>query len=405
MSLFIPLTTFAVKSNQCAKHSTKNFTKLWPKKSIGNQCGVNSCHSFQIVGLMEATHSLLFDRNIDLSENDLFRQHYQGPNKGKNISTRMYDFTNAKLQDKETREFFKEVGFSDDDFKIVKGQGICFENTRPYSEFAFAGNSFKALKCVRANKLKLEKLIGQCKSDGLVDNNEIKQITRLCSTVKSSLIREGVDREFSKVPTNQCLKERAQVKKFANSLKNKTEYLSNKSTATKKDLILKYLQCQPIGVSVKGYSKILKDESHSSHDGGHALIIAGYNCQTNQFIMRNSWGGGYENVDADLLSAGSYRLNILSSAGNVPDANGVCPDVKRRESYIKTNKVKEKLKVVNGNTYKVLHSRPFIGDKQIGIYKNYYYKNGKPTYSFIDGKFKKYVPGEKKKNVKRRERK
>ena len=53
----------------------------------------------------------------------------------------------------------------------------------------------------------------------------------------------------------------------------------------KKELMIKALSCKPIGVS------IASNYYGEQHKGSHAEIVSGYNPQTDEFEIKNSWGG------------------------------------------------------------------------------------------------------------------
>ena len=121
--------------NVCSEYASKDHRKRWPKSSIRDQCGVGSCHSFAAIGLVEAAHSLKFDKYIDLSENDLFRQHMKQVNRGEKPSSQISDIANRTLAGKDTGHIYQEGAQVESDIKLMKKNGVCFEKTRFYGEF------------------------------------------------------------------------------------------------------------------------------------------------------------------------------------------------------------------------------------------------------------------------------
>jgi hypothetical protein len=378
MTLLISNLCYSKTFNACNKQKSRDYRKLWPKKSIRNQCGVGSCHSFQSIGMVEAAHSLLFDRNIDLSENDLFRQHMKVINKGKKPSQFISDLANETYKNKKTDSIFREGGHIYKDIELMKKNGTCFERTLPYeNDWGYRSKGYQALKCMRKSK---KQIVGEATSCRINKTNDFSNLQGLCNDVAKTFKVMKVDEILTENPSNKCLEERKKVKQFVKALKlHEERFKKNETYQDKKTKLLSYLRCQPVGVSVKGYASIKNKKSHSSHDSGHALIIAGYDCKTNKFIMRNSWGGDYEEVDADLLANGTYILSVLSKDGNKPDASGKCPDVKSRESFLAKSNAKPKFKMIGGVSYNTLSERPHLNSKGEGFYGKYYYKNGVAT--------------------------
>ncbi len=72
--------------------------------------------------------------------------------------------------------------------------------------------------------------------------------------------------------------------------------------------ILEELPCRPVGIEVR------TDNLWPQVPRGlHAVVVAGYDPQKREFILRNSWGRGYEHQDEDMVIASLTGISWIDN--------------------------------------------------------------------------------------------
>lgn len=285
------LTNAQAGTNQCSNHKEIDHQDKWPAASIRNQGQIGSCHVFASTALVEAQYYLLTGKHKDLSERDLYYQHLFPRTDDSSLKNDILYFSKNN-----------EGGWNEKDLNLFKQNGICSEETLPYDDL-LRGDA--------------EDLYDILKSDYNSKNQSMP-----------SLINE-----FSLKGHSSCLKERIDIKE---QFKNyQIENLScGSDIKCTKEVILKYLECNPLAVSVSGYGAMMPKKWFQKllytpgASGNHALVIAGYDCKEDEFIMRNSWDGSdYDRIPADALINGLNSFAILHNGYLMPDEKYLrCPN-------------------------------------------------------------------------------
>lgn len=328
---------FSVLANEerCKEFPSIDHKGLWPEDSIRQQCDTGSCHSFATVSLIEALHKKEKDEFIDLSERDLFSQHFGASNEkeaedlveehldvakraGRDLGQWIKRFERQKKLNgwtpQQTLEHYasqyrllQEGGYVDQDFNLLRNEGICKESELPFSWFSAGEKGQEALNCLRQARFDVIKYVGECKINGTYSTGAVE---KFCKGVEKVLeekdVYAGLITEVSKI----CLEERKKTKSFVKTLSLKKKQPRNTPNKTKEEFH-RYLSCQPMAMDIKGYSNILNGVDKPGH-GLHAVALAGYDCKSDEYIVRNSWGaGGYDRLPAEKVMANIQTYYII----------------------------------------------------------------------------------------------
>lgn len=336
ISLFVLMSFASIAGDKCQSYKSIDHTKLWPEDSIRTQCNTGSCHSFATVSLVEAMHKKVNDEYIDLSERDLFSQHFgakdeedakrlikQHLDMAKRAGRDLGDYV-ARLEEKNLLEkgwtaqkaleyyangyeLFQEGGYINEDFNLLKRDGICEESELPFSWFNTGEEGQRALGCLRQARFDVIKYVGECKVKGTYSLSKVKKFCNGVSMVlEDKEIYDGLITKASEL----CKTQRKSIKSFAKSLSLKTKSPRNNVDKTREELH-RYLSCQPMGMDIKGYSNILNGVAKKGHDL-HAIAVAGYDCQKDEYIIKNSWGStGYDRVPAEKMLDNLQQYYII----------------------------------------------------------------------------------------------
>jgi hypothetical protein len=313
------------EEDRCKDFPSMDYTNLWPVDSIRQQCNTGACHSFATTSLVEALYKKYLGSYIDLSERDLFAQHFGASDEkeAQRLVRQHLDMAKRAGRDlghwvdrlekqeklngwtaTQTLEYYANQyelyqggGYVDQDFNLLRQEGICYERELPFSWFSGQEQGQNALSCLRQARFDVIKFVGECKVD---DTYSINKVDEFCQNVEKILedksIYAGLITEASKL----CLKQRKEVKSFVRSLSLKKKSPKGSTDKTRNELH-RYLSCQPLAMDVKGYSEILNGADRPGH-GLHAVALAGYDCKTDEYIIRNSWGAaGYDRVPAQKI--------------------------------------------------------------------------------------------------------
>lgn len=301
--IFIIFLISTVKAADCDDWPSLDHTNLWPENSIRDQGYVGSCHSFAQASLFEAKYKQLTGKNIDISEADMFQEHYRN---NKAISSQVYDHNDNY------NEMMGEGGWEHIDFEIIRNMGVCTERAKPYNTLHGQLSNWRQERDQLRNRLKqcpMPSFFDTLKEVYNVTQDSVKVVSKLNEDLKSS-------NELS------CMEERHMTRSFARKLSPYTAYKNSYWTdkGFNNDL-MNWLKCGPITIGVKGYGSILGGNVPSGHEGGHAVAIAGYDCKTKKFKIRNSWGGNsYDEIDSKLLLDNIFSIHTISQT----DPNKKC---------------------------------------------------------------------------------
>ena len=281
----------------CQSYDLRHY---WPDEKMRDQGYVGSCHSFASAALVEAELFRRTGKNYDLSERDLFEQHF--------LKTTLSDHakdTQAKQIWGVDPDYMHGEGSSSikDDFEIIKKNGLCFESAYPYDYSSRALPAYRLIDDLR----KQRGAVGDVASCNEGWGNWWAVNLGLVQDAAEILIKDSYDALIQNMnPPQNCLLERKALSGLINSWNFKTvDFESDTPWTEKKNLILNLLsQGKPIEASFKGYGKIKKQQAPAPDDGHHAVLIVGFDCSTHEFIIRNSWGEtGYDRVKVGLGTA------------------------------------------------------------------------------------------------------
>ena len=300
--------------DRCDTFPSRDHKKLWPDNSIRQQCNTGACHSFATVSLVEAMHKKLKGEYIDLSERDLFSQHFGASTEAEakklverhiNVAKRAgrdlgHWVERLKNQERlngwtpsktlkhyaQNYQLFQEGGYVDEDFLILRNSGICREEELPFSWYSGGEQGQEALVCLRQARSDIIQHIGECKVNGTYS---IRAANSFCRDIEKILSNKEVYAGLVNDVTAQCSKQRKEIRSFSKtlSLKKKRPHLKLERT---REEINRYLSCQPLAMDVKGYSNLLNGEDKVGHSV-HAVVLSGYDCKSDEYLFRNSWGG------------------------------------------------------------------------------------------------------------------
>jgi hypothetical protein len=293
--LLLPIISI-LAADSCKNFGTIDHTDKWPASSIRNQGPIGSCHIFAATALVEAQYYLLTGSYIDLAERDLFYQHLFPSGNEKDIKNEAHSFSSLA-----------EGGWSEKDLNRFQENGICQEDKLPYEDLL---------------------------------NGEAQEIYSQLKSFKVEKNLDEIAEEFSLKKHGSCLNERKNIRNKFSDYKIETLRCGRDIKCTK-EAILTYLKCNPLAVGVASYGSMLQPKwlekilYTPGAAGLHALVIAGYDCTRDEFIMRNSWGASdYDRVDANKLIAGLTDFSILHNGYIMPDEKYLrCPN--ELISYIK----------------------------------------------------------------------
>lgn len=344
---------YASNEKHCQSHENVDHTNLWPQSSIRQQCDTGSCHSFATISLLEAKHKQLKNEYIDLSERDLFYQHFGAENEkqAKKMIDAHLDMAKRagrdlgnwvkKLEEKKalnpgwnavsTLKYFannyqyhQEGGYVDQDFNLIINNGICEESELPFTWFKNQEEGERALTCLREARKQIIEEVGECKIN---DQYSLHKVNKLCRDVQEVLEDKGIYQGLITNASKTCLEQRKNVRRFAKSLRFKKREPRIKPEDTRNEFH-EYLRCQPIAIDVKNYSNILSGVDRPGHVI-HAVVIAGYDCELDQFIVRNSWGAkGYDRVPASKIIDGLQNYYFLHKGSPKAKRGKKCADQK-----------------------------------------------------------------------------
>jgi hypothetical protein len=343
--LFVTFIFIFTFTNSLASTSCKS-SNHWGRFYNGDtrdQGDLGSCHTFASATMLEAKFREIGYATQNFSEKDLFILHY--------IENAKKFVQSCDVKGAQDYKWLKEK------LKSIEGENLWFnekerKNTKACSAIMDnfeGGNIFKNLELIQKYgvcsdlknyKYDIEKIkplcnrIGSsafqafCSSTNIGSEDPVDHLTKRMNMITSKITETAYLENRKK----NCRNSIERSKKVAQSidvefmgvdLKNR---LNKKSRSEIKSHITGFLECGPVYASVGNYHKLLSGDSipddAAKHATGHAVIIAGYDCDKDEFIIRNSWGskddfGNYipERVSAEdfIKSTSGYRTLVTKS--------------------------------------------------------------------------------------------
>jgi hypothetical protein len=296
-----------------------DYLNLWDHSVERDQGFISNCHIFGATGLIEAKIKQTTGKAIALSAKDLFLQHLQSKT---DLDKMTEEMTRAYAYGLPFDYHGAEVGNISEDFGLVKDRGICTEKNRPY-DFETSVSEVMAkqvLKIFGAGTPPLEKMrafretraqtwlgIGAKCPDvrRAYLLNDVSGIQANLRVVRKMMVDSGMAELFADQASSECKEERGTVKKLVSNFEIK------KIDPTPK-AIFSALASGPVAVDVLGYASLAEGRLPNSEERSsvsHTPILAGFDCATEEFLIKNSWGESEPtHIRAELLfGSGALR--------------------------------------------------------------------------------------------------
>jgi C1A family cysteine protease len=276
----------AQASDGCESFDLRHY---WPKGSIRNQGDAGSCHVFAAVALAEASLRYQNGTYIDLSEQDLFERHLVANEKKVKVIDQL-------LGNKSIDPYTGEGGLTLKTLNFLQSQGAAWESSKPYELNDSQKSYSKLLGMLRRDRDQIQKSVQEsCGGKTVLFSLEPAVAYAAESVVWKEIKRRA--QEQSPSMQNEARAVQAWTKNWSFTTLE-SEFPTDRQKIKQEWLTL-LKKGYPFVASVQGYDKIVQGKPVVDTDGYHAVVVAGYDCRTKEFIIRNSWGGAYAKPEDD----------------------------------------------------------------------------------------------------------
>lgn len=269
--------------------------------SVEAQHDVSACHTFTTLSLVEFNYYKKTGHKINLSEHDLLLSHLIWDAKSNEAASLLRSMLNLNYQ-VSPRSFTPSLSIAGnvkDDLFALKKFGVATESMVPY-RFKRSEEVFQDLvKTAHVGR----KIYGEIKSCPREDIGNVLD-EKFKNETFDILTKMNVNKSFARINTPQVLSTRQNMKDFSKTL------TYNKIRKPTLKQILKVLKNRPVGASVQDYQGLISKGAITDYQK-HSVLITGYNCLTNKFIIRNSATGTIDFINPKTLLKGLESIDII----------------------------------------------------------------------------------------------
>ena len=311
----IAILFIAYSSSFAICKSSDHWGKFYNGKTK-NQGSLGSCHTFASNNMLEIKFRDFNYISQNFSEKDLFILNYIEESKkflascnGKatddfeNLKNKLKKIDSDNLWYSENKRKSKSAcsaimsdfqgGNIFRNLEIMQKHGVCSD----WKDNQYDVEKIKPI----CNKIGSKVYQAYCRSTDIVANKSIQLLSKEMNKVSKSITQS----EYLNFRSKKCAESIKRTKEIANKIDIQLFVISekNRSDVVKREQIKKqltdYLECGPINASVANYHLLLSGKDlpndAAKHSSGHAVVITGYDCSKNEFLIRNSWGSKDEN--------------------------------------------------------------------------------------------------------------
>ncbi len=308
MNVFIFIITLflystMVHANNCSSWPSIDHS-LFLSKTVKKQHDISSCHAFTTLSLIEFNYSKLYGKSINLSEHDLLLSHFIWDAQKDEALTFLTTMLKINLQmHKVTPNFtpaYAIMGGVEDDLWAVKKFGVATEEQVPY-RFQTGQESFMSLIKLAQIGISVYRELKPC-----AESSDINKIltAKLQKDVLKILAKMNINKDFKRNTSPEVKETRLSFQNFSRTLN-----YSNLHPLDFKNLI-NTLREVPVGAKIRDYSG-LRNNGNIKENDLHSVVISGYNCKTEEFVIRNSGNGKIEKIHRDVLFKGLIGIDII----------------------------------------------------------------------------------------------
>ena len=291
-----------------------DLTRQW-SGVIRDQGQYGSCHTFAAAALIEAKIARQSGTAApDLSELDLFEQHVVASKT--DIQGNIEIIYGRSLLPNQG-----EGGWVKKSIDRFRNRGVCMEESFPYQpNGASQSPLLRRLDRLRQTQRIAQEETQKTLSDQYSCGGEAQgtlfltflDFTGTITNTLDTVVWNDIERAAR---AEKCAAERRLNRDAARNWRVRTmddKAIRSENIEQLMARVRRLLENQtPVAVTVIGYEKLRTGTMPSGSEGGHVVVLAGYDCEKHEFIVRNSWGGTFERVPAAMMLRWTYNLDWI----------------------------------------------------------------------------------------------